>query len=201
MALPEFVNQASGSQGNATSHSISFTPGAGVNLVVVALAVGGSISGLSVTYGGVPMTFLNSVSGALYQIYLYYIVNPPAGASTVAANWTTSCVNNLAVCGYKGVNTVNPFGTVATATAGSGAPTVNVTSNPTELVIDAVAGGGSLAVGAGQTQEYNTSTNINSAGSYEPGAATVTMSWSMASAAWSIIAVPVRPQTSFFLMF
>lgn len=201
MALPEFVNQASGDQGNGTAHSRSFTPGAGVNLVVVALAVTAPISALSVYYGSAPMTFWDCVLGPAYGIYLYYIVNPPAGASTVSSIWAGTCVSSLAVRGYKGVNTVNPFGTAAKATGASGAPAVNVSSNMTELVIDAAVGGGSLAVGAGQTQEYTIANNTNSAGSNEPGATTVTMSWSAASAPWVIIAVPIRPQTSFFLMF
>jgi hypothetical protein len=78
-----------------------------------------------------------------------------------------------------------------------------VTSNPSELVIDAVVNtGASLTVGGGQTQDFSTTTNLNAAGSSEPGAASVTMSWSLAgSTAWAILAVPIKPQSSFFLMF
>lgn len=199
-----FVNQVASDQGLATSFSQSFTPGTGVNLVVAALTVSSTITGLSVTYAGAAMTLLDSVTVGAASIYLYYTINPPAGAATVTASWTNSVVSSFAVRGYSGVNTVNPFGTVAKGTGTSATAVATVTSNPQELMIDAgFASGANLsAPGAGQTQEYNTSININSAGSYLIGAAIANMSWTLsASVSWAEIAVPIRPQTSFFLMF
>ncbi len=202
---PSFVNETHQETGSVTSNSFSFTPGAEVNLVVVAFAVFNTISGLSVTYAGAAMTLLDSYTSGTLTIWLYYLVNPPAGASTVSASWTTSRNSSLAARAYKGVNTTNPFGTVAKNAGTSTSASVNAASNPTELVIDAVVLGALNnlnGVSGGQSQEYLTNPNISSGGSNKAGAASVTMSWSLStSSTWAIMAVPIRPQTSFFLMF
>jgi hypothetical protein len=77
-----------------------------------------------------------------------------------------------------------------------------VSSAATEIVMDGVSmanAGGSLSVGAGQTQQWNRLDGGgwgHGAGSTEVGSATTTMSWSYtASAGWAQVAWAVK-QTS-----
>jgi hypothetical protein len=102
---------------------------------------------------------------------------------------------------FTGVHQTTPLGTFASASAPSsaGPATVNVSSAANELVFDTVTCEQctSLTVGAGQTQRWNLSADngtTRGAGSTEPGAATVTMSWTLGSANdWAIGAVPIKP--------
>ena len=73
-------------------------------------------------------------------------------------------------------------------------PTVNVNSWAGEVVVDVLASdGGPPTVGAGQTQQWNLGQDdLGGAGSSEPGAASVEMSWT-AARFWALGAVPLKP--------
>ena len=64
------------------------------------------------------------------------------------------------------------------------------------VVVDTVANteGGAPTAGADQTQHWSAvETDVSGGGSHEPGAATVTMSWTQANVLWAIGAVPLKP--------
>ena len=72
-----------------------------------------------------------------------------------------------------------------------------VTSAAGEIVIDTVYNSGTaLTVGAGQTQRWNLAPGGEGAGSTEPGASTVTMSWSQPTGSWVIGGVSVKSSGS-----
>ena len=95
---------------------------------------------------------------------------------------------------FTGVDQGVPLGAFAGANGNSGTASVNVSSASGELVFDTVDHYNSLTVGANQTQRWKTgSASTYSGGSTEPGAATVTMSWTAGSNTWAIGAVPIKP--------
>lgn len=154
-----------------------------------------------VTYNGVAMTLVdeqappdpfNQTLGAS----LWRLVAPATGTHNVVITISnTSDVILGGATSWTGVDQTTPLGTSAKATAQSGTTaTVNVSSATGEVVVDVVIGLDPISVGAGQTSRYaTTGIGLTGAGSSEPGAGTVTMSWTVANYAWRIVAVPLKP--------
>jgi hypothetical protein len=188
--------------GNGVSLTWAHTVGSGSNrilIVGVSIHTTGSIN--SVTYAGVNLTKVGSISNiGVISSELWYLVNPASGTHDVIVTASES-VLNLAAGGmsYTGVDQANPLGTYASATGFSNAMSVDVSSAVNELVVDSVAVWTGLvaapSAGAGQTQRWNVYQNSASgAGSDEPGAATVTMSWSTTGIRyWAIGGVSLKP--------
>jgi hypothetical protein len=101
---------------------------------------------------------------------------------------------------FSGVNQTTPFGSFATATGNSAAPSVNATSAAADVVIDVLAALGTptATAGSGQAGEWNQVTSgspsVRGAGSTKPGAASVTMSYTLSgSGQWAIGAIALKP--------
>jgi len=202
-----FDAASSSTPASASSFTWSHTVGTGANRILI---VGVSIRNSSsqtvtgVTYAGTPLTNIGvKANSTVVRIEMWRLVNPPSGTANVVVTLSAAA---KAVCGatsWTGVNQTTPLGTFVSATGSTNTPTVNATSATNEVVHDTVAAQGTVTatVGAGQTQRWNavtsgglTSSNVRGAGSSEPGAATVTMSYSLsASASWAIGAVPLKP--------
>ena len=185
----------------ATSISKSHT-GTGSSLVGwVILGFTQNVSEVSATYGGQAMTLVAAVAPG-YWLHCFYIDGALSGAQTVAASWTTSANCQMGIMTYSGA--VANAAAKASATGTSTTPTVNVSSAAGEVVVDGVIGGGTVTVGADQTQRYNRVVHMISAGSEEAGAGTVTMSWTQESSWWGIVAMPLQPavaESGFFSFF
>ncbi len=158
----------------------------------------GTVAVSGVTYGGVALSLVGTATAAAYQkTWIYQLVAPATGTANVVVTFSTA-PNTGAVVGvmtFTGVDQSVPLGTFAGANGTSAAPSVNVSSASGELVFDTVNHYWPLTVGANQTQRWNTgSGSIYGGGSSEPGAATVTMSWTASgSDTWAIGAVPIKP--------
>lgn len=140
-----------------------------------------------------------------YVAALWGIISPPTGTKTITVTWTANTgpqgpddlyANST---NYTGVDQTTPTGTAVGASAiTSSTPSVNVSSATDELVIDCVYHDTTptLTVGSGQTQRWQGDPpgNDGTTGhSTEPGASSVTMSWSLSAAEeWAISAVPLK---------
>lgn len=139
-------------------------------------------------------------SGYLCFITTFYLVAPATGSNTVSVT-PSGGLFDFGACAISlsDVHQTVPLGTAANATGYDTTPTVTVSSATGELVVDGlvIMNSGTLTVGAGQTQRWNTPTAnafIRYAGSTESGAASTTMSWSNSSSqTWAIVAVPIKP--------
>ncbi len=158
----------------------------------------------SVTYNGVNLTFV----GAADQLNdtraeIWRLVAPATGTHDVVINFSAD-LSYGAVAGamtFTGVDQSTPLGTFVSANARSAGPaTVDVSSGTNQLVFDTVACEDclSLTVGSGQTERWNLTyadDYVMGAASTEPGATTVTMSWTLGSINdWAIGAVPINPK-------
>lgn len=185
----------------------SYTPQAGSNRIVVAViscngdaAEPASFSG---TFGANAMTLLDSqANGAVVAMLYIKEANFPGTPATVTVNWTNAAGAVLNVYTLLDVNQTTPFGTVAKATGTSVTPSVVVTSEADDLVVDAVAmialAADSFTVGSGQTSisslHNGSGSLIRGACSYEAGAASVTMSWTNGTSfSWATMGVTVNP--------
>ena len=177
-----------------SSLSYSHTIAAGSDL---SLAVAGTVYELSsayddvsgVTHNGSAVAehcWYSTSSGTVphYDVGWYVRVNPTTGSQTVLVT-ATGAVSGIgsAAISASGVHQTTPLGTCANATGNSTTPSVVVSSATNDLVLDAgvIDHTGTLTVGSGQTQRWNSIDDngfVKFFGSTEPGAASVTMNWS-----------------------
>lgn len=155
----------------------------------------------SITYNGVALTAVpgGSTNNGQYYVTAYYLIAPDTGTHDIVVTVTGSVFDfGAGAISYTDAHQTTPLGTAVTATGTSTTPSVTVSSAADELVDDGlvIIHGGTLSVGAGQTQRWNAIAGgfIKYAGSTEGGAASTTMSWSNSSSqTWAIVAVPIKP--------
>lgn len=168
-----------------------------------------SIEVSGATWNGVNLTRRGSrvqieEAGVFVNSEIWELDAPAAGTFTFAISWTDAVLEGIVVVyTLADTDSTTPLGTVVTASGTDTTPTVDVTSQTDGLVLDIISrvhDGDTLSVGASQTSQYNPGTIEGfglSASSSEPGAASVTMSWSTATgSSWVIAAVPVNPLTA-----
>jgi hypothetical protein len=139
---------------------------------------------------------------------LYYLVNPPTGAVTVAVTMSAAGELVVTALSYVGVDPSNPFGTILkTATNSGSSLSVNLTSQINGLCVDFFSCknvNAAMTPGAGQTVRANIQSNDTASSnmhrdesSEEAGAASVSMSWTFTAArAAGLIGVPLLPLIS-----
>jgi hypothetical protein len=128
-------------------------------------------------------------------------VPPAVGTNTIQLTFS----GNVRVVGgavsFTGVDQTTSHGAFTPATGTSTIPSVTVASSPQEMVIDTLNAKSlatSVTVGAGQTQQWYLRTpgagsDTNGAGSTEPGASSVTMSWTLDIADhWALGAISLK---------
>jgi hypothetical protein len=178
------------------------TTGGSNRIIVVGVATTYATDVTGVTYAGVAMDFIGAASvAAQINVEMYQKTNPATGSNNVVASFAQSTDAAAGATSFTGVHQTTPTGTFASATGSGTAPSVNVTSAADEVVIDTVGNnsGATATVGAGQTERWNQPIPglVTGAGSTEPGASSVTMSWTLSSSInWAIGAVPLKPAAS-----
>lgn len=170
----------------------------------------------AVTYAGVSMTKVDSHGTSYAHAFSVWVL--VTGASYQGANNVISTFASDPVAWYgvvmaqsvSGVDQTTPYGTVGQANADGSASgcTVDVSSESGGLVVDCVSFknlNGDTDIGSpggGQTTILDTESGTGSAGygdfasSYESGASTVTMSWTLTGdttlASWKLTAIPLK---------
>lgn len=146
----------------------------------------------------------NAAGPGSLQLDWYYLVNPTAGARTLAITCAGASFVSIFGRSWTGVDQTTPFGTPVTDGADNPGPaTVGVPTSVGDIVADLVgedSGGGSrtISVGAGQTADASSTGNSTNLGASRETAtgATTTMSWTLsASSAWVIAAAIVNPSS------
>lgn len=201
-SLTTFVDQT-----DQTSASWSHTCSGENRLLLVFITCNAPSSSISCTYAGVSMTLHDSTQttgGSQKRAVIFKLANPATGSNTVSISNITSGYRKGYSVSLTGVKQDTLVGTASKATGTSTTPSVNVSSATGERVYDIVASVGdgsslSYTPGSGQTEvlDSNTLSYLAAAGSYEGGASTVTMSWTVSrSFDWAIIGVSVKPITT-----
>jgi hypothetical protein len=182
--------------------SKSHTTGDGENrLMLVGISVSNwpdtpSIS--SATYGGQGLTLVGSAFVDGEGVILYSLLNPPSGTANVVIDYSSSISwgSVVGIMTFTGVDQTNPLGPFAGTTGSGTSASVNVSSAPGELVFDTIMNSynKSITAGSNQTSHWNSQGDPTGAGSTEPGATAVTMSWAWSwSNPWAIGAVSIKP--------
>ena len=181
-------------------------------LLMVGISTGfaGGTGGVaSVTYDGLPLTFLGrqiKTGGTLdVTAQIWYLLDPPTGANNVVV--TSSVSFTLATVvganSWYGVNSDTPFGTLVGANGSDTTPTVTVTTAATEEIMDVVAvdGDRTMAEGASQTERWDASQTdgsniIAGASSTQDGVNGGVMSWTITDDQWATLAVSIKPAST-----
>ncbi|MEE9203057.1 MAG: hypothetical protein V3U31_07680 [Dehalococcoidia bacterium] len=172
---------------DASSFSFSHTVSGRNTLIVVAVhgdSVGNTAS--SASYGGNALTEAVSLthSGGKPYVSIWYLVAPPTGSNTVSVTLTAADKFTIAAISFTGVDQTTPIDG-ATSAEGTNNPSLPVSSETNDLVLDAMVSieAASGGVGSGQTQRWNEElggpgvSGHYGHGSTEAGATTVTMDW------------------------
>ncbi len=214
-----YVNVTAGTGGNVAIDTASSgtTTGSSVTiphttsgtnrlmLVGVSMAPKSGYTVSSITYNGDNLSVVGTRQESdKARIEIWSLIAPDTGAHDVVVTLSSSDHEGAAVgvMTFTGVDQSTPLGTFTSAIDDSDSPSVNVTSAAGELVFDTLAleedGAQNIAPGSGQTERWDLDVDkINGGGSTEPGAANVTMSWSITdSRKWALGAVPIKPAVS-----
>lgn len=157
---------------------------------------------MSATYAGVAMLSEGAQLDAASEseVEQFTLIAPATGQNNIALVWGGSAINiTVGALSVTGVHQTDMARAQVKASGNSGTASVAAPSAVGELVIDVVSGWhdtNSWVVGAGQTQRWNVdgANGWDGAGSTEPGAASVTMSWTSTLAnSWAIAALSLIP--------
>lgn len=188
--------------GNVSTLSWTHSASGANRLVVVGISWGlSSASIASLTYGQMPMTQIGTRTNTTKDINmaLWMLVAPPTGAQTIRVAFSGQVGDN-AIGGsvsFTNVNQTTPTGTFSSSVGGGPGISVTASSGPDELVIDTVAADSNpsgMTLGSGQTQLWKLGPGRWGLASVEPGAASVTMSWTETGSSddWAQGAVSIK---------
>ena len=182
-----------------TTCTWNHTTGSGSDRAILMMAAFEDGTEPSVTYDGssTGITTENYQSASFRQTVIFSLLNPGSGTKEIVITFTDT---TSAVCGavsFTGVNQTDCCDGGTGASGNTTNPTVDVTSESNDLVVDVFAWreNETLSPEAGQTQNYYLAGGEPSSGSSrEAGASTVTMSWGTGAVAkqWGISAVNIN---------
>lgn len=136
-------------------------------------------------------------AGPLFRVEIWHLVAPSVTTADIVISLSGGTAKfSGGVTQATGVDQTTPLGTAVESGAATANPSVTVTDGATgDLVLDILhEAAGTATAGAGQTSRYD---NIGlefyfTHGSTEPGASSVTMSWTMAAAERLLVAINIR---------
>lgn len=198
---------------STTITSASFTVTSNGNRILVAaisdsassFANGVKTNGVVDNNGGGVFTLASRQlikAGSGGEMEMWYLVNPPSGATTVTASFNTSVNSDIGVSSYYNVSQGSPIGTNPTPTTGSSAaPSITLSStNTNEMVMDAVSTFGTDTYTPNGSQTANWSGGSGGSliflgGSRKQGvSSSTTMSWNIGvTDNWTMLAVALNP--------
>jgi hypothetical protein len=209
------------SNGNSTTGAIalswSHTCSGSNRYLTVALFFNGALSSLAVTYDGVAMTQIGTITGGGVNAYFFGLANPETGANIVSATWATTRAAIGTSVSYTNVNQSSPFGTGVTVASTTSPTSGNITLTSNDIGVGFLASYNSTTTvptitssGTGQTdrttqyfQGGTTSARLRQADI--TGTGTVSMAWTSTGVQRLLIAYPLQGisavPSNFFLMF
>lgn len=174
------------STGELTVNSVA--PSGANRLLLVGIAWSDATATVStvVFNGGESLTRLGGTANSSSHADIWYLVAPSAASGSVVITMANVAEIGGLCAGanwFTGVDQGTPLGTLSTLNGSVNPdpqPSLDISSAVDDLVFDTLGtDDSSVTIGAGQTSRHSTAgNNINNQGSTEPGASSVTMSWS-----------------------
>jgi uncharacterized repeat protein (TIGR01451 family) len=186
------------SAGNSLSWLHVVNPGANRVLVVEVAIQNHDVAVTSLTYSNLPLTHIGGTNNNS-AVELWSLTNPPIGTNNIVIKLNNNADFAAGALNFTGVDQANPFGRFAGATGDGSLATVTLASAAGDLVVDALAiqSGSVVTPVPPQVQLFQcTGNNITGFGSVQPGAPSLTMSWTFTGRQWSLLSVPLHPATA-----
>lgn len=188
---------ASSGSASGTTVTVAHMTGSGSDrAMIVSVKCQNTSEPTGVTYDSVSLTQNGSQAfgwAADLKQTGWQLLAPSSGSNNIVATYASSITKSLTALTYEGVDS---FGTAVGASSANGASsvTVDVSSGTDDLVVDALGQWNETpTVGAGQTERVRLlSGGFGGAMSDEPGASTVTMSWTYSGAQDSAAIIAVN---------
>ena len=162
-------------------------------------------SATSVTYNGTALTFGGASTNGTVRSEIWYLVAPPSGAHNIVVTAPNANAVTATSMSFTGVNQATPLGSTTSAIGTSTTPSIATTSTVGEPLFDVVGAVGTTAPTVSGPKQTVRQTNTTATGldhvvigsSTAPGlgATSVTMSWTIPSADWAQIVVPIKAST------
>lgn len=209
------ATEANGSGSAITGVNVNHTTGSGSNrLMLVGLnfeddnTAAFTISSVRWVVGASTqnLSLITSATAAVEaRSQIWSLTAPVSGAGQLQVVIDSGTADDdaivVGVTTFSGVDQTTPLGTAANNIGADNTATLNEASASGQLVFDVASADDSrgLTIGASQTSRWNLSVGgptdgVTAASSTEPGAASVTMSWTLGTSDdWAICAVPIRP--------
>jgi hypothetical protein len=186
-------------------------PGSTNRLLLVGISVNNTpeANGLitNVTYGALPMTLAGARTNDDKVVSMWVLKNPPVGTTNVVVRFNRPPGEGfvVGVMTFRNVDQAKPYrdDAFASSIGESGDPTLTVSAEQGEMVVDTVAlqGTNLTAVGVGQAQRWSRNSvsargYATGGGSTKAGDTSVVMSWTVApqrSSNWALGALAIRP--------
>lgn len=164
-----------------TSLTTSYTQAAGADRVLVVMgSMESNVAINGITFDGQSLTQEIFQAGTGRRSAIWYLIDPPVTTADIVISLAAAADIGMIATSWSGVDQTTPFSASAGA-SGTGNPSVVVASLAGELVIDTFCQDDTTTgtVGAGQTElaQFEVTSDFQMGGSTEPGAASVTMSW------------------------
>lgn len=194
------VDSVSTGTGTGATITVSHTTSGTNRLMLVGISWDGTATTAvsSVTYNGEALSLVGSEQTTYRGMCIYKLVAPDIDTHDVVVSFSTVPTGGsvVGVVTFTGVDQTTPLGTFVGASGCTITATVDVSSAIGELVFDTVMVlKKTMVVGEGQTQQWNEiESSCRGGGSTEPGAETVTMSWTLSTSYyWVIGTVSIKP--------
>jgi PKD repeat protein len=201
---PPIVDSVSSSSSNrGTQFSWPHNTGSDANrLLVVGTSVGDNPAAVSnITYGVQSLLKLRSDENANADTAteLWYLVNPSRGVNSISVTMTDKKSVVAGAITFSGVDQITPFSSNAGAIGAGVSPTVTISSDPNDVVVDVMAlfkGSGTSSPELDQTQRWNlVAKDVEGGSSTKTGSASVTTSWTSDNTDWAISAASIKGAT------
>ena len=153
-----------------------------------------------ITYGNQTLTPTNGYLGAVTdgvddRVEIWGLTAPITGSNPIKIQLSGNTGVVVVASSWSGVHQSSSVGNFYGNSANSNSPAVNVASGPGQVVVDMLSAiGTTVTIGPGQSNTLGTGGSGSGASSFEAGAASVNMSWTLnQSTKWAIGAVNLKP--------
>jgi hypothetical protein len=196
-----FDNNLSASISSGSSQTVSFTVGSSSNsYLVVGIIIQGGFTCTGVTYGGVSMTQLTSVSASGVTSgetnYLFGLASPASGANNIVASYSGTSTNAVSASSFAGAQSTTAVEGSNTATGSSNPASVSVTTITNNDWLVGFARGQSNTTAGTNTTIRGVATNINmmdSNGAQTPPGSFSLNFTDLSNNAWAAMAIALQP--------
>lgn len=170
-------------------------------VLIVGVTHNGSRTTDSITYDGVPLSQIITITDGFQHAELWYLVNPNTGSHTVSISLSGSSSGGSGAISLNGVDTADAIGNSASNSGVSTSASVGVvTTKEDSWIVDCLMDFVQVPTAASGQEARWSESYSNQKGNGSTRIATdidtYTMSWTFAFASWALVAVEIKAKVA-----